>query len=100
MKELRENWDPKPPPEFELTSEEIDKLADEFEAFHGRFEDAFGRVEHVELSQQYLQGLMSPVKRKNVEAMALHLAGPQRVRGLQRFVSQYKPMARPGARLQ
>jgi SRSO17 transposase len=90
MMKIQQSWEPKPSPEFELTGEDIATWIDELRAFHQRFEIAFKRVEQIELSQHYLQGLMSKVKRKNVEAMALHLTGPQKVRGMQRFVSQYK----------
>ena len=85
-----QNWEPKAPPECMLTDEDIERLVDEFQLFHSSFEPAFQRVEQVSLSQMYLQGLMSQVPRKNVEAIALSLGSPQDVRGLQRFMSQYK----------
>ncbi len=85
-----QNWEPKAPPECTLTDEDIERLVDEFQLFHSSFEPAFQRVEQVSLSQMYLQGLMSQVPRKNVEAIALSLGSPQDVRGLQRFMSQYK----------
>lgn len=85
-----EKWEAKLPPEFELREEDIASMGDELAAFHQIFLPAFGRIELCSLSLQYLQGLMSAVDRKNIEAMALHLEGPQSVRGLQRFMSQYK----------
>lgn len=38
----------------------------------------------------YLQGLLSDTDRKNMEAMALGLAGPETVRNLQRLMSEYR----------
>jgi SRSO17 transposase len=87
---VTENWDPKSSPSFNLDPKDLDGLKEDFLEYHGLFEEAFGRKEQVCLSQRYLQGLMSPVKRKNVEAMALHLEGPGQVRGLQRFMTSYK----------
>ena len=42
------------------------------------------------MCELYLQGLLSDTPRKNVEAMALGLDGPDSVRNLQRFVTEYK----------
>jgi SRSO17 transposase len=47
-------------------------------------------VETRELCELYLRGLLSDTARKNVEAMALELRGPEAVRSLQRFVSEYQ----------
>jgi SRSO17 transposase len=73
-----------------LSEADVDELADELESFHRVFEAGFRRVEQVELSRHYLQGLLTNLKRKSVEPMALALAGPQEVRSLQRFISDYK----------
>ena len=43
---------------------ELDKWADEFEAFHSRFSSLFGRREVQEQALKYVQGLVSPVERK------------------------------------
>ena len=90
MKEIQTNWTPKPPPHFELKAEEIERLAEELKVFHKPFEEVFIRSEQRELSQLYLHGLLSDVERKNMEAMALKLGGPQTVRSVQRFMSEYK----------
>ena len=44
---------------------ELDEWADEFEAFHSQFSPLFGRREVQEQAVKYLQGLISPVERKN-----------------------------------
>jgi SRSO17 transposase len=48
------------------------------------------RSEPAALLELYLQGLLSDAERKNVEAIALKLDGPERVRNLQRFLSDYQ----------
>ena len=85
-----EDWDPDVPPAFDLSAEDVPQLAEELEAFHALFEDAFCRVEQVGLSQCYLQGLLTSLDRKSMEPIALKLQGPKTVRNLQRFMGQYK----------
>ncbi len=83
-------WDPEVLPPLNLDESDVDKLSDEFEQFHQLFKDAFRRVEQIDLSQCYIQGLMSPLKRKSMEPIALGFMGPERVRSLQHFVSSGK----------
>ena len=83
-------WNPEVLPPLDLSGEDIDKIADQFEQFHKLFEDAFYRVEQTGLSQCYIQGLMSPLKRKSMEPIALNLMDTHRVRSLQHFVSSGK----------
>jgi len=85
-----QGWNPDVLPPLDLDGEDIDKIADEFEQFHKLFEDAFYRVEQTGLSQCYIQGLMSPLKRKSMEPIALNLMDTHRVRSLQHFVSSGK----------
>jgi len=86
----RADWDPDVPPTFDLSAEDVPELAEELEAFHGLFEEAFYRKEQVGLSQCYLQGLLTSLDRKSMEPIALKLHGPKQVRSLQRFMSQYQ----------
>ena len=44
---------------------ELHEWADDFEAFHSQFSSLFGRREVQEQAVKYLQGLVSPVERKN-----------------------------------
>ena len=62
-----------------LTPEVIEKLAGELVAFHDEFHDAFRRVEQNILSQNYLQGLLGRIPRKNVEAITLEYLDGTRV---------------------
>lgn len=45
--------------------DELEKWADEFARFHQRFADLFGRSEGREQAAKYVQGLLSPIERKN-----------------------------------
>ena len=48
-----------------MTTEELAKWADDFEAFHARFADLFARSEPREQAARYMRGLMASVERKN-----------------------------------
>ena len=48
-----------------MTTEELDKWANDFEAFHARFAGLFVRSEPREQAAKYMRGLMSSIKRKN-----------------------------------
>lgn len=87
MKQSLESWQAKLPPCWELSPEEVQCVGQELSQFVGLFQKAFGRIEPKELFELYLQGLLSDTERKNVEAMALALRGPEAVRNLQRFVT-------------
>jgi len=90
MKTVIESWQPKLPPSWELSREDLASVGAELNEFTGLFRGAFGRIEPAEWCQLYLQGLLSHTERKNSEAMALALDGPEAVRNLQRFVSDYQ----------
>lgn len=90
MKQIIESWKPKLPPKCELSVEDVETVGKELSDFTALFRPAFGRVEPAELFELYVQGLLSDTERKNVEAMALKLDGPDRVRNLQRFMSDYE----------
>ena len=62
---------------------DVETVGREFDEFIALFGATFGRSEPVGLLELYLQGLLSDAERKNVEAIALKLAGPERVRNLQ-----------------
>jgi SRSO17 transposase len=81
------DWDRQVLPPFDLSEEDIGAITDEFKDFHTLFHDAFKRIEQSELSQCYIQGLMSPIERKSMEPIAINLMNTQRVRSLQHFVS-------------
>lgn len=90
MTETLFTWTPKLPPEWELTPQDLETVRQDFNEFTAQFDDTFSRIEPRELCQLYVQGLLSDTERKNVEAMALQLDGPQAVRNLQRFITEYE----------
>ena len=89
MKKVKESWQPKLPPSWELSVEDLEVVGTELNEFTDLFRGAFRRIEPTELFALYLQGLLSRTERKNSEAMALALEGPRAVRGLQRFLRDY-----------
>jgi len=90
MKQIIESWKPKLPPKCELSVADVEKVGQELSQFSALFHDAFGRIEPTQLFELHMQGLLSDAERKNVEAIALRLDGPDRVRNLQRFMSDYQ----------
>ena len=90
MKQAKERWQPKLPPEFNLSIDDVACVGQELRAFTELFGRTFRRIEPRELCELYLQGLLSDTQRKNVEAIALALDGPESVRNLQRFVTDYE----------
>jgi hypothetical protein len=79
-------WKPRLPSQCELSVEDVETVVGELKEFTGLFGPTFGRSEPEALFELYLQGLLSDAERKNVEAIALKLDGPERVRNLQRFM--------------
>ena len=68
---------------------ELDEWADEFEAYHSRFASLFGRREVQKQAVKYLQGLISPVGRKNGWQLA-EAVGDKRPDGTQRLLYKTK----------
>jgi SRSO17 transposase len=73
-----------------ITPEVIEKMAEELVVFHDEFHEAFGRIEQHILGQNYLQGLLGKIPRKNVEAITLEFLDGTRVRSMQKFMSSYR----------
>jgi SRSO17 transposase len=86
MPTIAASWRPKLPPHWELSAQDLNCVGHELQEFVAQFADTFGRIEPAQLTQLYVQGLLSDTARKNVEAMALELQGPEAVRGLQRLL--------------
>ena len=90
MQDIQDKWEAKLPSSWDLKPEDLRHVGQELKEFVALFGSAFSRVETRELCELYLRGLLSNTERKNVEAMALELRGPDAVRSLQRFVSEYQ----------
>jgi len=89
-KKILASWKPKLPPQCALSLDDLETVGRELNEFLGLFKQTFVRSEPVALLELYMQGLLSDVERKNVEAIALKLDGPRQVRNLQRFLSDCK----------
>jgi SRSO17 transposase len=89
MSPITESWRPKLPPHWELSADDLNTVGHELQTFVAQFADTFCRIESAQLAQLYVQGLLSDTVRKNIEAIALELEGPEAVRGLQRLLSDY-----------
>ena len=90
MPTIAASWRPKLPPHWELSAEDLNCVGQELHEFVAQFADTFSRIEPARLTQLYVQGLLSDTARKNAEAMALELQGPEAVRGLQRLLCDYQ----------
>src|SRR5215468_2714019 len=73
-------------PTFDLTARDVAEFTDELQEFQGLFHDCFPRSETRAHFFDYMVGQLSPLERKSIEPMALHVEGGT-VRGLQRFLS-------------
>src|SRR5215813_12934850 len=73
-------------PTFDLTPPDVEGLLEELWEFQSNFHDCFPRSETRAHFFDYMVGQLSPLERKSIEPMALHVEGGT-VRGLQRFLS-------------
>ena len=64
-----------PVPRCELEKDDVEGFMDELEQFHGSFSDCFVRSEPRENFLRYMEGLLSPLERKSIEPIALHVEG-------------------------
>jgi SRSO17 transposase len=83
-------WHPDLVPSMDLTEKDLALMADELVAFHEQFHNCLGRTEHQRLGLAYMSGLISNVKGKSVEPIALEFLDPNGVRALQRFMKNYR----------
>lgn len=75
-----------PAPECNLSTKDVKLFLKELKKYMKLFKPAFMRVEQIQKSLTYLQGLLGNSARKNVERMAL--GQKEKVRSLQNFVGQ------------
>jgi SRSO17 transposase len=75
-----------PAPEFNLGKKEVKLFSKELKKYMKLFIPSFVRVEQIQKSLTYLQGLLGDTTRKNVEQMAL--GQKEKVRSLQYYVGQ------------
>jgi SRSO17 transposase len=75
-----------PPPEWNLTAEDIQQMVVELEDFYQIFKPGFGRCDQAAHGWVYLKGLLSDLPRKVTERIALRFGTC--VRSLQHFIGQ------------
>jgi hypothetical protein len=75
-----------PPPEWNLTTEDIHQMAVELEQFYQVFKPGFERRDQAAHGWVYLKGLLSDLPRKVTERIALRFGTC--VRSLQHFIGQ------------
>jgi SRSO17 transposase len=75
-----------PPPEWDLTAEDIQQMAIELEGFYQMFKPGFERRDQAAHGWVYLKGLLSDLPRKVTERIALRFGTC--VRSLQHFIGQ------------
>jgi SRSO17 transposase len=73
-------------PTFDLTPPDVEGFLEELWEFQSNFHDCFPRSETRAHFFDYMVGQLSPLERKSIEPMALHVKGGT-IRGLQRFIS-------------
>src|SRR5262247_2820482 len=73
-------------PTFALTPRDVAGFTDALQEFQGLLHDCFPRSEPRAHFFDYMVGQLSPLARKSIEPMALHIEGGT-IRGMQRFIS-------------
>src|SRR5712691_7685020 len=73
-------------PTFDRAPCDVEGFLEELWEFQAAFHDCFARSEPRAHFFDYMVGQLSPLERKSIEPMALHIEGGT-VRGLQRFIS-------------
>lgn len=75
LPEIRHDEGLYPVPQFEVEKIDIQGFMEELKKFHAVFHDCFSRSEPRENFFRYMVGQLSPLERKSIEPMALHVEG-------------------------
>jgi SRSO17 transposase len=77
-------------PWITLEPKDVDSLADELDEYHSIYSPWFQRREQRERAKGYLNGLLSRMENKSVEAMVIEQEGPDpnAIRSMQHFISE------------
>jgi len=75
-------------PTLTLNSGDVEGGVEELKQFHAAFAGCFARKESRENAYTYLVGRLSPLERKTIEPIALHVEGSRSVRSMQRSISE------------
>ena len=87
LPEIRHDEGIYPVPQFNIERVDIDEgFMDELRRFHAAFKEGFARSEPCENFFRYMLGQFSPLERKSIEPIALHVEGAK-VRPMQNAIS-------------
>jgi SRSO17 transposase len=75
LPEIRHDEGIYPVPQFAVERIDIEGFIDELRGFHSTFHDCFARSEPRENFFRYMVGQLSPLERKSIEPIALHVQG-------------------------
>jgi SRSO17 transposase len=77
-------------PRITLEPKDVDSLVEELDEYHSLFGSLFQRREQREQAKGYLNGLLSRMENKSVEAMIIEQEGPDpnAIRAMQHFISE------------
>jgi DDE superfamily endonuclease len=73
-------------PTFDIVPSEVERCIEALGEFQSAFHDCFVRSEPRAYFFDSMVGQLSPLERKSIELMALHIEGGT-IRGMQRFIS-------------
>lgn len=68
------------------SDELFENIAEELRNYYSLFYPSFSRIDQISYGELYIHGLLSPLERKHMEGIALRFEGPEKVRGLQKFM--------------
>ena len=74
-------------PECRITVPDVEAFVDELKSFHEKFAGCFVRSEPRENFYHYMLGQLSHLERKSIEPIAVNVTGKEKVRSMQRAVS-------------
>ncbi len=74
-------------PKFTVEVDHVKNFVTELQQFHGAFADCFVRPEPRTNFYHYMVGQLSQLERKSIEPIAVNVSGKERVRSMQRMVS-------------
>lgn len=78
-------WDPKILEEVGINEDEISSLGDSLEEYLAIYQPCYARKDQRKHGETFVKGLLSDLKRKSIEPIALENVGPKGVRPLQIF---------------
>lgn len=82
-------WDPEILKEVGINEEEISSLGDSLDEYLAIYRPCYARKDQQKHGETFVKGLLSNLKRKSIEPIALESVGPRGVRPLQIFFKHF-----------